>query len=55
MTAQVRQSRMKDILRLVNVLRKMLRSQAITAEMVKAVTRNSNTMSTTTNPALHVT
>ena len=54
MTAQVRQSSRKDTLRFVKVLRKMLRIQAIRAEMVKAATRNSSTTSTTISPALQI-
>ena len=55
MAEQVRQSRRKDTLRLVNVFRKVLREQAIRAEMVNAVTRSSRTASTTMKPALQIT
>ena len=41
-------------MRFVKVLRNMLRSQAIRAEIVKAATRSSSTTSTTTNPALQI-
>lgn len=54
MTAQVRQSRRNDVLRLVKVFWKTLRSQAMRAEMVKAATRNSSTTSATMNPALQI-
>lgn len=53
MTVEVRQSKRKDTLRCVNLLRKRLRSHATSEEMMKAATNKASTMSTTMKPALH--